>query len=53
MKCNAQITFKCDNEFKERIERIATEERRTVSSMIKIILEDWITEHEKEKGNDN
>lgn len=47
-KTEAQIAFRVTNEFKERLEAQAQRERRSVASMVRIVMEDYLAEKEKE-----
>lgn len=51
MKCTTHISFKCDEEMKLKLEEIAEHERRSVSNIIKIALEERIKRYEREKEN--
>ena len=45
-KTQTQISFRVTNEFKERLEAQAQKERRSVASMVRIVMEDYLTEKE-------
>ena len=47
-KTETQIAFRVTNEFKERLEAQARKERRSVASMVRIVMEDYLAEKEKE-----
>ena len=47
-KTQTQISFRVTNEFKERLEAQARKERRSVASMVRIVMEDYLAEKEKE-----
>jgi predicted DNA-binding protein len=47
-KTQTQISFRVTNEFKERLEAQAQKERRSVASMVRIVMEDYLTEKENE-----
>ncbi len=47
-KTQTQISFRVTNEFKERLEVQARKERRSVASMVRIVMEDYLAEKEKE-----
>ena len=47
-KTEAQISFRVTNGFKERLEAQAKKERRSVASMVRIVMEDYINEKEAE-----
>lgn len=51
MKTDVQISFRTTEEFKERLESIAKQERRPTASLIKIVLEDFVNQYDKEKEN--
>ncbi|WP_251317205.1 hypothetical protein [Flintibacter muris] len=48
-KTEAQISFRVTNEFKDRLEAQARKERRSVASMVRIVMEDYLNEKETEK----
>lgn len=48
-KTQTQVGFRVTNEFKERLEAQARKERRSVASMMRIVMEDYLAEKEKEK----
>ena len=48
-KTEAQISFRVNNEFKDRLEAQARKERRSVASMVRIVMEDYLNEKETEK----
>ena len=45
-KTEAQISFRVTNDFKERLEIQAQKERRSVASMVRIVMEDYLAEKE-------
>lgn len=47
-KTETQISFRVTNEFKERLEAQANRERRSVASMVRIVMEDYLEKREKE-----
>lgn len=47
-KTQTQISFRVTNEFKERLEVQARKERRSVAGMVRIVMEDYLAEKEKE-----
>lgn len=47
-KTETQISFRVTNEFKERLEAQANKERRSVAGMVRIVMEDYLNEKEKE-----
>lgn len=47
-KTETQISFRVTNEFKERLEAQARKERRSVASMVRIVMEDYLAEKESE-----
>lgn len=47
-KTEAQISFRVTNDFKERLEIQAQKERRSVASMVRIVMEDYLAEKENE-----
>lgn len=47
-KTETQISFRVTNEFKERLEAQAHKERRSVASMVRIVMEDYLAEKEEE-----
>ena len=47
-KTQTQISFRVTNEFKERLEVQARKERRSVASMVRIVMEDYLAEKETE-----
>ena len=47
-KTETQISFRITNEFKERLESQAAKERRSVASMVRIVMEDYLNAKEKE-----
>ena len=47
-KTEAQISFRVTNDFKERLEIQAQKERRSVASMVRIVMEDYPAEKENE-----
>lgn len=47
-KTEAQVAFRVTNEFKERLEIQAQKERRSVASMVRIVMEDYLRTKEKE-----
>ena len=49
MKTETQMSIRVTNDFKERMEKAAEEERRSVAALMKIILEDWLNEYEKKE----
>ena len=48
-KTEAQISIRVTNEFKDRLEAQARKERRSVASMVRIVMEDYLNEKETEK----
>ena len=46
-KTETQISFRVTNEFKERLEAQANRERRSVASMVRIVMEDYLEKQEK------
>ena len=47
-KTETQISFRVTNEFKEQLEAQARKERRSVASMVRIVMEDYLAEKESE-----
>ena len=47
-KTETQIAVRVTNSFKERLEAQAQKERRSVASMVRIVMEDYLAEKEKE-----
>ena len=47
-KTETQIAFRVTNEFKERLEAQAKKERRSVASMVRIVMEDYLKDKEAE-----
>ncbi len=47
-KTETQIAFRVTNEFKARLEAQAERERRSVASMVRIVMEDYLKEKEAE-----
>lgn len=47
-KGQTQISFRVTNEFKVRLETQAEKERRSVASMVRIVMEDYLERKEKE-----
>ena len=47
-KTQTQISFRVTNEFKERLEAQAQKECRSVASIVRIVMEDYLTEKENE-----
>ena len=47
-KTQTQISFRVTNELKERLEAQAQKERRSVASMVRIVMEDYLAEKETE-----
>ena len=47
-KTETQISFRVTNDFKERLEAQARKERRSVASMVRIVMEDYLAEKENE-----
>lgn len=47
-KTEAQIAVRVTNDFKERLEIQAQKERRSVASMVRIVMEDYLRTKEKE-----
>ncbi|WP_300692231.1 ribbon-helix-helix domain-containing protein [uncultured Oscillibacter sp.] len=45
-KTQTQISFRVTNELKERLEAQAQKERRSVASMVRIVMEDYLAEQE-------
>lgn len=48
VKTETQISFRVTNDFKERLEVQAHKERRSVASMVRIVMEDYLAEKENE-----
>ena len=48
-KTETQVTIRVTNELKEALEKQAEKERRSVASMIRIVMEDYL-EAQKDKG---
>ncbi len=49
MKTDTQIGIRVTTEFKERLEKQAAEERRSVSNLIINVMAEYLDEREKEK----
>ena len=47
-KGQTKISFRVTNEFKVRLEAQAEKERRSVASMVRIVMEDYLERKEKE-----
>lgn len=47
-KTETQVAFRVTNEFKARLEAQAHKERRSVASMVRIVMEDYLKEKEAE-----
>ena len=47
-KTETQIAFRVTNAFKVRLEAQAQRERRSVASMVRIVMEDYLAQKEKE-----
>lgn len=47
-KTETQVAFRITNEFKRRLEVQAHKERRSVASMVRIVMEDYLAEKEAE-----
>lgn len=47
-KTEAQIAVRVTNDFKERLEIQAQKERRSLASMVRIVMEDYLRTKEKE-----
>lgn len=47
-KTETQISFRVTNDFKDRLEAQANRERRSVAGMVRIVMEDYLNEKEKE-----
>ena len=47
-KTETQISFRVTNDFKDRLEAQAQRERRSVASMVRNTMEDYLAEKEKE-----
>ena len=47
-KTETQVTIRVTNTFKERLEMQAQRERRSVASMVRIVMEDYLERKEKE-----
>lgn len=47
-KGQTQISFRVTNEFKARLEAQAEKECRSVASMVRIVMEDYLAEKEAE-----
>ena len=47
-KTQTQISFRVTNELKERLEAQAQKERRSVASMVRIVMDDYLAEKETE-----
>lgn len=48
-KTETQVAFRVTNDFKERLEAQAKKERRSVASMVRIVMEDYLEEKENEQ----
>ena len=48
-KTETQVAFRVTNDFKERLEAQAARERRSVASMVRIVMEDYLKEKENEQ----
>ena len=46
-KTETQITIRVTQELKDRLEKQADKERRSVASLIRIVVEDYLDEQEK------
>lgn len=46
MKNDTQITFKCTEDFKKRLEKQAEKEQRPVSNLIKKIITEYLNAHD-------
>lgn len=47
-KTETQVAVRITNEFKRRLEAQAHKERRSVASMVRIVMEDYLAEKEAE-----
>lgn len=47
-KTETQVTIRVTSNFKERLEMQAQRERRSVASMVRIVMEDYLERKEKE-----
>lgn len=47
-KTETQISFRVTKDFKDRLEAQANRERRSVAGMVRIVMEDYLNEKEKE-----
>lgn len=47
-KTETQVAIRVTNSFKERLEAQAEKERRSVASMVRIVMEDYLKEKEAE-----
>lgn len=47
-KTETQVAFRITNEFKRRLEAQARKERRSVASMVRIVMKDYLEEKENE-----
>lgn len=50
MALHSEIKFRCDAELSERFRVLSERERRNVSDLARIVLEDWVTRRESEIG---
>jgi hypothetical protein len=48
-KRTGTVTFRVTEAMRERLERLATDDRRTVSSLVEILLERALDDYEKRK----
>lgn len=46
-KTETQVTIRVTNEMKEALEKQAEKERRSVASMIRIVMEDYLKEQQE------
>ena len=52
-KRTKQIAVRITEDVDKTLEEEAKKHRWTKAALVNMILEEWTTEHEKEKGNDN
>lgn len=50
MAKHAALSFRIPNEMKEALEKAAMSDDRSVSSLVMIILRDWLKEHGHQDG---
>lgn len=46
MKTDCQMSFRTTEEFKQRLEAAAAQEKRPVANLVKLILESWLDQYE-------